>query len=76
MSTKINGPINIVRIEGEINGIKKILYLYFDFHMDVTQQTKCEDYLSDDVTKYIKKELLETSDKDIDFFMEHRMDTP
>jgi hypothetical protein len=76
MSSKINGPINIVRIEGEINGIKKILYLYFDFHMDVTQQTKCEDYLSDDVTKYIKKELLETSDKDIDFFMEHRMDTP
>lgn len=76
MKTKINGPINIVRIEGEINGINKILYLYFDFHIDVTQQTKCEDYLSDDVTKYIKKELLETSDKDIDFFMEHRMDTP
>lgn len=76
MSTKINGPINIVRIEGEINGIMKILYIYFDFHMDVTQQTKCEDFLSDDVTKYIKKELLETSDKDIDFFMEHRMDTP
>jgi hypothetical protein len=73
MSNNINGPINIIRLEGEINKIKKVLYVFMDVHMALGNQTKCEDILSDDVHKYIKKEMLKNTDKIIDFFMEHRL---
>ena len=72
MSKNINGPVNIIRLEGSINSIKKVLYVFLDFHMNYKVQTKCEDYLSDDVTKYIKNEMLKT-DVELDFFMEHRL---
>ena len=72
MSKTINGPINVVRLEGEINKIKKVLYVFMDVHISLKSQTKCEDQMSDDVTAYIKKELIKT-DKPIDFFMEHRL---
>lgn len=72
MSKNINGPINIIRLDGSINSIKKILYVFLDLHMPYKVQTKCEDYFSDDVTKYIKTEMLNT-DVEIDFFMEHRL---
>ena len=48
----ISGPINIVRIEGIINGDEKILYLFFDFH---TRETKCSDYGSIDVVQLFDK---------------------
>jgi hypothetical protein len=73
MSKNINGPINIIRLEGEINKVKKILYVFMDVHMILGNQTKCEDILSDDVTKYIKTEMLKNTEKTIDFFMEHRL---
>ncbi len=73
MSKNINGPINIIRLEGEINKIKKVLYVFMDIHMTLGNQTKCEDILSDDVTKYIKTEMLKNTEKTIDFFMEHRL---
>jgi hypothetical protein len=72
MSKNINGPINIIRLEGTINSIKKVLYVFLDLHMPYNVQTECEDYLSDDITKYIKSEMLKT-DIEIDFFMEHRL---
>ena len=58
MSKTINGPINVVRLEGEINKIKKVLYVFMDVHINIKSQTKCEDQMSDDVTAYIKKELI------------------
>ncbi len=80
-SKYINGPLNVIRLEGEINNIKKVLYIFLDLHMEVRNQTKCEDYLSEDVTKYVKEEMIKFSkdnkdkDKYLDFFMEHRLDT-
>jgi hypothetical protein len=71
---QINGPLNVVRLEGEINNIKKVLYIFMDMHIPVANQTKCEDFLSEDVTRYVKKEMLKIKDKHIDFFMEHRME--
>jgi hypothetical protein len=67
---KINGPINIIRLEGKIFGIKKILYLFFDKHFRVQEQTKCQDYLSDDVVVYLNREFRKIKDKNIDFFIE------
>jgi len=72
---QINGPINVIRLEGEINNVKKVLYIFMDMHIQVNNQTKCDDFLSEDVTRYIKKEMLKTKDKHIDFFMEHRMES-
>jgi hypothetical protein len=71
MSKYINGPVNIIRLEGSINGVKKILYVFMDRHYSLNQQTKCPDYNADDIVKYINREL-ESVDKDIDFFMEFR----
>lgn len=67
---KINGPINIVRLEGKIYGIKKIIYLFMDKHLNVDNQTKCQEYLSDDVVVYLHKEFKKIKDKNIDFFVE------
>lgn len=68
----INGPINTVRLEGEVNGIKKVLYVFMDNHMDVTQQTKCEDVRSKDIHNYLVENFDKISQgtKIYDFFLE------
>ena len=71
-SIKINGPLNVVRLEGEINKIKKVIYVFFDIHIDVNNQTKCDDFEAIDIVTYLAKEFKENSDKEIDFFMEGR----
>ena len=48
----ISGPINIVRVEGSINGIDKVLYLFFDWHV---KETKCSDYRSIDIVQLFDK---------------------
>ena len=67
---KINGPINIIRLEGTINDINKIIYIFFDHHYSLNNQTKCDGYLNDDIVTYLNKEFLKIHDKVIDFFME------
>lgn len=68
----INGPLNVVRLEGKINKIKKVIYVFFDIHMDVGNQTKCDDFDSQDIANYFAKEFKGISGKEIDFFMEGR----
>jgi hypothetical protein len=67
--SRINGPHNVVRLEGIINGQKKILYLFFDIHYDIFQQTKCDDFDNIDIGPYFQKELSQIKSP-IDFFME------
>ena len=54
----INGPINIVRLEGEVlsnqKTIKKTLYLFFDIHVD---KTECIDIQSTNNEKYLYKNI-------------------
>ena len=68
----INGPLNVVRLEGTINKIKKVIYVFFDIHMDVNNQTKCDDFDAQDIANYLSKEFKLISGKEIDFFMEGR----
>ena len=68
--TQVNGPINVVRLEGEIFNINKIIYIYFDHHYDLYIQTKCNDFISDDIVVYLNKEFSKIKNKYIDFFME------
>jgi hypothetical protein len=68
--TQINGPINVVRLEGQIFNINKIIYIFFDHHSDLYIQTKCNDFISDDIVVYLNKEFSKIKNKYIDFFME------
>lgn len=69
---EVTGPYNIVRLEGEVNGIKKVLYTFFDFHFDEHAQTECDDPTADTIKQYLAKNMLriEDNDKQYDFFLE------
>lgn len=62
----VNGPINVARLEGEIFGIKKHIYIFMDFHNDITYQSQCVNIDNIDVSKYIVQQL-KTSNKDITY---------
>lgn len=73
MTTEIlvNGPINAVRMEGEIFGIKKVIYIFFDIHKSVQFQTQCPSYMSDDFNRYFAKTIGNIKlDKVYDLFFE------
>jgi len=64
----INGPINVVRLEGKINNIHKVLYIYMDYHFPVNRQLQCDDTAID--IQYHFAEKLKNIDTNIDFFLE------
>jgi len=67
----INGPHNVVRLEGFVNDTKKIIYLFFDIR---NERTECEEILSEDVHKYLLKifdqALYKNKNITYDFFLE------
>lgn len=68
----VSGPINVVRLEGNIFSIDKILYVFFDLHMPCQFETICEDIFSEPITQYLVKEFQKINEKDLtyDFFLE------
>ncbi len=50
---KINGPLGAYRMEGIINGQKKVLYLFSDQHV---MTHRCQDTVSLDIDQYIVRE--------------------
>ena len=70
-SIYVNGPTNVFRMEGNINGEKKIIYLFADVHLDANNQTQCESIRAIEIKDYLLKnfEKLKEDDK-IDFFLE------
>lgn len=72
----INGPLNVARLEGKVNGITKILYLFMDMHINPNMQTQCEGIHSLDIDKYIIKQFdnFQKTDKILDLFVEIRHD--
>jgi hypothetical protein len=75
MKIEIDGPYNVVRMEGKINNVKKVLYIFFDIHFDLCQQKICENIRSKNITKYFVEQFDEIEkdkdeDKEIDFFLE------
>lgn len=68
---KINGPINVVRMEGSINNIRKVIYLFMDEHLDIDKQTNCNDPNSIDIQDFFKKSFANLkNNKTYDFFLE------
>lgn len=66
----INGPVNIVRLEGKINNINKIIYLFLDKHNEVDKQTQCDDFNAIDVQNFFALELKNIKHKMVDIFLE------
>lgn len=69
---QISGPINIIRMEGNINGTNKVIYLFMDFHQPVEEQTECKNIFSPDIQKYFVNSFynLSKDDRMYDFFLE------
>jgi len=69
--TFINGPVNVARMEGKIDGIKKVIYLFMDVHQAPGNETECDDILSRDIKDYLIEQFQKVNDnKMIDFFLE------
>jgi hypothetical protein len=71
----VNGPVNVFRLEGKIGNIKKVIYLFGDYHFPINQETKCDSFISDDFVSYFIK-TMDKTDKNImyDFFCENFAD--
>jgi len=48
----VNGPVNVVRMEGKIGQVKKIIYLFMDIHLDPSEQRECDNIRSIDIKNY------------------------
>lgn len=71
ISKNINGPVNVFRMEGKINGIKKIIYLFADIHMPVNDQTQCDDINAIEIREYLLNNFKKLEKKEnVDFFFE------
>ena len=72
----ISGPVNIIRLEGKIDGIKKIIYLFMDIHNPENEQTKCSTP-SLEIEEFLKNNFnnLINYNKYYDFFVEFQPGT-
>ena len=69
--TTISGPLNVVRLEGEVFGIKKVLYVFFDVHNPPGRESNCENIFSSTITTYLINQFRKTNNEYLDFFLEH-----
>lgn len=68
----ITGPANAVRLEGTINGKKKVLYSFMDWHVDILSQSKCPNFFAYTMPQYLIETMKNNKDTMYDFFMEIR----
>lgn len=75
--TQISGPINLIRMEGNINGINKVFYIFMDIHADPHSQTECMDARTVHIRNYLVNafDQLANTDRTVDFFLEAFPDT-
>lgn len=69
---QVSGPVNVARLEGKINNITKVIYLFMDYHAPACSQTECENLFAKDIQLYLAENFdkLNKSDKIYDFFFE------
>lgn len=72
MSKLVSGPINTIRVEGKVNNIKKVLYIFFESHELLQYQTECPNIRSQHIKDYLIEQFDLAKEKgiNIDFFME------
>jgi len=67
----VSGPVNTIRLEGNVNGVNKVLYLFFDYHLPLHSQTHCDQDKFYDIINYFIDNL-KNNDEKISFFFEIR----
>jgi hypothetical protein len=67
----VNGPVNVVRLTGNIRGVEKVIYLFMDIHLDPGNQQECENLRSSDIKNYFLNNFdnSNNSDKTYDFLL-------
>ncbi|AYV83850.1 MAG: hypothetical protein Hyperionvirus12_47 [Hyperionvirus sp.] len=68
----VSGPVNVVRLSGNIFGINKIIYIFYDVHMFCEYESSCNDINALTITQYLYKEFknINANDTFYDFFLE------
>lgn len=68
----VNGPINVIRVEGKINNIKKVIYLFMDRH---DRATRCKDLNAINISQYLAQNFKKAEKKNLrlDVFPEFQM---
>jgi hypothetical protein len=71
-STYVSGPFNAVRLEGKVNGIKKVGHFFMDVHYHQMEQNICSNIGSTDFAEFFVKifKSMPKSDRMYDFFVE------
>jgi len=69
----INGPINYVKLVGQINNKPKNITIFMDVHLDINNQTRCSSFDSIDISQYLYTKI-KNAKIPIDLFMEIRND--
>ena len=69
----INGPVNVIRLEGQVNNIKKVIYIFMDFHESPQYQTECLNIRSKDIKEYFVENFdkIGETNKVYDFLVEY-----
>ena len=65
----VNGPLNLVRLEGKIDNQKKIIYLFLDIHLPHVKQRECPEARNIDIHQFLLQKFSDTKIK-YDFFLE------
>lgn len=68
----VNGPINLIRMEGSVNNTKKIFYFFMDMHINPLNQTECNDIRSIHIRNYLINNFdeIKNNTTKYDFFLE------
>lgn len=49
----VDGPVNVIRLEGKINGTSKVMYFFMSSRHTIFTQTKCASLYSRDLKNYL-----------------------
>jgi len=68
----VDGPINVVRLEGTVENVNKVIYLFMDTHLPSHIESECEDPRSTPIKKFLSSNFdkLNKDKKTYDFFLE------
>ena len=71
-SVYVSGPVNTIRLEGNINGNNKVLYIFMDYHEDIEKETRCKNISDITYRDFLIKNFnkIKSIDKQYNFFME------
>jgi hypothetical protein len=67
---QINGINNVIRLEGKINNINKVLYLFMNIGSNINHQTQCTNIFSKDIGKYLVDNFSRLKSGTYDFFLD------